>query len=240
MSFLLDIVLIAICLAIVILATKRGFVRSLMGFVSKLVALVVAYTFTPALASFLKTKYFMDALVSNISTTLRSYVCINGEYNFSALSENLPKPVSDLLARYNVTSETISECVSSAKDGGEAALESVSRAIADPVVTMISTAAAFILIFAVSCLALWIVTAVINSAFKLPVLRTANTVMGFAFGVCSAVLVLFAYSSVMAALVSSLGAISPEWFGEDVIERTLIVRLFSHLDLLGVVQKMIS
>lgn len=240
MSFLLDVVLIGICIAIVVVSAKRGFVRSLLGLVSKIVALIVAYTFTPALAEFLKTEYFMDSVVSKIQTTLRPYVFINGEYDFSGLSENLPKTVSDLLERYNVTPEAVLESVAPSQSQGEAALESVSRAIADPVVTMISTALAFLLIFFVTCFVLWIVTAIINSAFKLPVLRTANTVMGFVFGVCSAVLVIVAYSSVMSALVSSLGAISPKWFGEDVIERTLLVRFFSSSDFLDVVQNIIS
>ncbi len=240
MSFLLDVVLIVICLAIIILATKRGFVRSLMGFVSKIVALIVAYTFTPALADFLKTKYILGPLVSNIQTTLRQYVLINGEYDFSRLTENIPDGVSSLLARYNVTPETLTETVSSAQASGETALENVSRAVADPVASMISTALSFILIFAAACIVLGIITAVINCAFKLPVLRTANTVLGFALGVCSAVLVMFAYSSVVSVLVTSLGAISQDRFGAQVIESTLLVKLFSHPGLISVVQNIIS
>lgn len=240
MSFLLDVILIAICLAIIILATKRGFVRSLMGLVSKVVALIVAYTFTPALANFLKTKYILDSLVGNIQTTLRQYVFANGEYDFSALTDNIPEGVSNLLTRYNVTPEKLSESIGSAQSGGEAALENVSRAIADPVASMISTAVAFILIFFAACLVLWVVTTVINLAFKLPVLNTANTVMGFVFGVCSALLVMFAYSSVVSVLVTSLGAISQDRFGAQVIESTLLVRLFSHPGLISVVQNIIS
>lgn len=240
MSFFLDALLIVICLAIIIVSTKRGFVRSLLGLVSKIVALIAAYTFTPALASFLKTRYILDSLVGNIQTTLRQYVFVNGEYNFSALTENIPDGVSNLLSRYGVTSEKLSESISSAQSGGEEALRSVSRAIADPVASMISTAAAFILIFFAACLVLWIVTAVINAAFKLPVLNTANTVMGFVFGVCSAVIVMFAYSTLVSVLVSSLGAISQDRFGAHVIESTLLVKFFSQPGLISIVQNIIS
>lgn len=240
MSFLLDVILIALCLAIVILATKRGFVRSLLGLVSKIVAIIVAYTFTPALSNFIKTKYILDSLVGNIQTTLRQYVFVNGEYDFSGLTENIPEGVSNLLSRYNVTPEKLSESIGSAQSGGEEALKSVSRAIADPVASMISTAIAFIVIFFAACLVLWIVTSVINLAFKLPVLSTANTVMGFVFGVCSAALVAVAYSTVVALLVSSLGAVSQDRFGAHVIESTLLVRLFSQPGLISVVQNIIS
>ena len=239
MSFLLDTFLIVICLAVIVLSAKRGFVRSLMGLISKLVALFVAYTFTPALANFIKTRFIMTPVVEKISTTLKSYVISNGEYDFSKLKE-MPQTLSELLARYNVSPETVQSKVDQLQTTGDEALTSVARTIADPVVTVISTAAAFILIFVAACLVLWIVTAIVDSVFKRPVRRTANTVLGVVFGVAAAVLILFVYSSVMSSLITSLGSISTDWFGESVVDQTVIVKFFAKHDVLEVVQKIIS
>lgn len=240
MSFLLDVVLIVVCVAIIVIATKRGFVRSLMSFVSKIVALIAAYTFTPVAASFLKTRFILEPVTNSIATTLRQYVVSGGEYDFAAISDKIPQPVMALLERYNVTSDVIRDGLSAAQTDGEVALRSLSEKIADPVVTVISTAASFLAIFLIACLVLWIVTLIVNALFKLPVLRTANTLLGFILGVCTAALIVFVYSSVISSLVTSLGSIAPKWFGADVIDKTLIVKFFANHDLLSIVQNIIS
>ena len=234
MNFVLDLILVAICFFTIFFAAKRGFFRSLMGFASKIIALVVAYTFTPALAEAIKTRFLIGPLSDSIATTLRSYV---GEsYDFSNLSEKIP----DILERYLISGEDLSASIDSMQKSGEEALRSVSEQIADKVSGMIATAIAFIGLFIVTCLVLWIVTKIADTVFKLPVLKTANTVLGVAFGICSAVLLTLVYCAVVSMLVGALGSVAPKFFGEDVLNKTLIVKYFANKDLLEISKNLIS
>ena len=239
MNFLLDIILLGICALIIVISAKRGFFRSMMGLVSKIVALIVAYTFTPALSNFLKENFIMRPVVDSISATIRSHLITDGVYDSSKLAD-LPQSISELLSRYNVDPADLKETIDGLNTTGEDAIETISRSIASPVVSVISTAAAFLLIFVLTSVVLWIATMIINSIFKLPVLHTANTVLGIVFGVVTAILIMFVYSAVVSSLVTSLGSISTKFFGEDVVEHTILVKFFSKHDLLGIVKNIVS
>ena len=97
-----------------------------------------------------------------------------------------------------------------------------------------------VVIFIIAFVVLKVVTCVVDGAFKLPVLKTANTLLGFVFGLILAVLFIMIYSELCAALVSALGPISPKLFGQDVVDKTLLVKFFSEHSVLNLVNKLIS
>ena len=236
MYFILDLILVAICFFTIFFATKRGFVRSVMGFVSKIVALVVAYTFTPALAALIRSRIVIGPLSDSISSYLKSRLAAGDGYDFSRLSEN----ASSILERYLVSGEDITEKVKAMEQTGEEALRYVSEQIAGKVAVMISTAVAFLILFFVTCFILWLVTVAVDSIFSLPVLRTANTALGAVFGVCSAVLIAIVYCAGVTLLVGALGSVEPNHFGDDVIDKTLIVKFIANTDLIDLTQNLIS
>jgi uncharacterized membrane protein required for colicin V production len=236
MNFVIDLLLVAICFFIIFYSAKRGFVRSVMGFGSKIAALVVAYTFTPTVSAYIKARYLLGPLSESIASSIKSSVTTPAGYDFTNLAEKVP----NVIERYLVSSEDLEAKIEAMQKTGDEALRYVSESIADKVSGMIATALAFIGLFVLTCAALWIVTRIVDAVFKLPVLRTANTVLGVAFGVCSAVLITVVYCSVIPVVISALGAVAPKYFGEDVIEKTMIVRFFANRDLLNFAQNIIS
>ena len=236
MNFVLDLILVAICFFTVFFAAKRGFIRSIMGFASKIIALIVAYTFTPALSEFIKTRFLIGPLSDSIGSYLRTFVVRDGVYDFTALADKVP----DLLQRYVISGDELSAKIGSMEQTGEEALRSVSEHIAGKGSGMIATAIAFIGLFIVTCFVLWIVTRVADAVFKLPVLNAANKVLGVAFGVLSAVLLTLVYSAEVSMLVGALGAVAPKVFGEDVLDKTILVKFFANKDLLEISKNLIS
>lgn len=241
MSFAIDIILIIICVLTVFLGTRRGFVKTLMSLLSVIVALICSYTFTPMFADFLSEKFFMAPVAGSIADTLRSLVPeVDGQYDLLGLLNDMPQTLASILERYNINPEELKASVESLTVGGDESVTALAGMIAEPIVEMISTVVAFITIFVVLTVVLGIITAIINSVFKLPVLRGANTLLGFLLGVVTALVILFVYSSLVSALVVSLGSISPEWFGSDVIEGTLVVKFFAELDFFSILNNLIS
>lgn len=240
-SFFIDLLLIAICIFTVILGTKRGFVKTLLSFLSTIVALVCSYTFTPIFATFLKEKFFLAPIADSIADTIRSIIpTTNGSYNFELLFDDMPQTLSAILERYNVDPDSLREATSAMPEQGEEAVSVLSEMIALPIVDMITTVVAFVTIFVVLVVVLTIISVVLNSVFKLPVLKSANTFLGFILGLATAIVILFVYSSLVSTLVISLGSISPKWFGSDVIDQTLIVKFFSEHDFLSIVNNLLS
>ena len=56
MSFILDAILIVMCIVCVAVGTKRGFVKTVMSLLSSVISAIAAYTFTPYFANFIKGK----------------------------------------------------------------------------------------------------------------------------------------------------------------------------------------
>lgn len=236
MNFVLDLILVVICFLTVFIAAKKGFIRSVMGFVSKIVALIAAYTFTPTVAAYIKGRFLLAPLSDSIGASVKSAVTVDGGYDFSALSEKIPS----ILERYLISGEELTEKLETMQKTGDEALRFVSDVIADKVAGMIATAIAFIGIFVLVCVLLWVVTIIADAVFKLPVLRTANTVLGVLFGVLSAFIITLVYCSAVSLLVGALGSVAPKFFGQDVIDRTFIVKLFANADLIDIAHKFFS
>ena len=72
MGFVLDIILLAIGIGCIIYGWKCGFFKAFVSLVSGVCALLVAYTFTPSLAQFIKEKIVIDKVAGSITTTFAS------------------------------------------------------------------------------------------------------------------------------------------------------------------------
>ena len=237
MNFILDVILIAVCVAVVVISTKRGFFRSLMSFVSTLIALFAAYTFTPLLSGFIKEKFILGPMTDKLTTTVSSNItAADGSIDYTGLADKM----STTLDKYNVSESKLQEFIDAVKGSAGDPARELSERIADSVATGISTAIAFILLFIVFAVLLHVATVVIDTVFKLPVLRTANTVLGFVFGLLTACVIVLVYTAGVSVLVSSLGSVSSDWFGEDKIDRTLIIKFFAERDFFGISDNLIS
>lgn len=213
----------------------------LMSLISKIVALICAYTFTPFLSELIKAKYIMKPISGSIADTIKSLAPVsNGQYDLVSLFSDMPQTLASILERYNINTSVVIDTVNKIGAGGDNAVSAVSDLIAQPIVDMISVCIAFIVIFLAVCILLAIVTLIIGSVFELPVLKQANTLLGFLLGLCTALLILFIYSSAVSSIVTALGSVAPQYFGNDVVEQTLLVRLFSNYDLLSLVNKILS
>lgn len=241
MSFILDAILIVMCIVCVAVGTKRGFVKTVMSVLSSLISAIAAYTFTPYFANFIKEKFLMEPVSGGIADTIRSLVpAADGNYDLSSLFSDMPQTLSSIIERYHGNSDSLEALVKSMTETGDEAVRTLSRAIAEPIVNMISTVCAFIVIFVTALVILKVVTCVVDGVFKLPVLKTANTLLGFVFGLILAVFIIMIYSELCAALVSALGPISPKLFGQNVVDKTLLVKFFSEHSVLNLVNKLMS
>ena len=72
MSFAIDAVILFSAIIIIWSGTRKGFVRSVMGLVSGIASLFVAYAYSPVLSEYIKDNYLIERITSGISETLRS------------------------------------------------------------------------------------------------------------------------------------------------------------------------
>ncbi len=234
MSFACDFILIGIALFILYSGWSKGFIKSVMGLVKGIASAVAAYAYTPMLGNIFYEKWILKPLTNGIFETLRGYALdtkLSVElgrdvYNLDRLSLDLPKELVSILERYNVSVPDFLSGISGMDQVTEDAVYDCSVSIAEPTASLLSSALAFIVIFIGVYLVLSLVTALLDHLFRLPVLNTANKLFGIIFGAAEAFLLVAVMSILLSTLVTSLGSLEPNLFGESVIDHTVICKFF--------------
>ena len=238
-SFILDAILIIICIAVIATSIKRGFVRTILSIISSVASILLAVVFTPTVSNFFYDKFMLSAITSGISDTVRSLAGNGNSEGITQMFDTMPEALSDILSRYNVSDKTVSDMAESAQNG-LIDIDTVCETIASPIATTISNVLAFVICFIVALIVLKIVIAIVDTVFKLPILNSVNKGAGLILGLALAVVIIFVYSEAAVHLVNSLGALSPDIFGEKVIEDTVIVKFFSYNNIFGLIENVIQ
>jgi len=235
MSFVIDGLLIIICLIVFATSVKRGFVKTILSIVSTVAAALMAVAFTPSLSSFLYEKFMLNRVVAGIENTVASYAGSGTAEEIANMFRNMSDSFGELLARYGITEEAVADMTEKAISGNST-VQSIAESIASPVANTFAAIIAFILIFAVAKILLGIVVFVVDKVSKLPVLNAVNKLAGFILGLVLVCVTIFIYSAVADSFITSLGSISPKLFGADVVDNTIIVKFFSEHNIFGIIK----
>ncbi len=235
MSLALDAIILFAIVLIIWQGANQGFIRALMSLISTIASLLVAYAFTPRVAAWISEKFISDQLTSGIQKVLSDFAKdMNFEmpvYNLDRLTIEPPQGLTDLLERYNINLSGFLDKIRGYTAVGENTVHDVAEGIASPTASLLSTVIAFISLFFVCFIVLALLTSLLDGIFRLPVLRTANTLLGLVFGLAEAVVVALLLSHLLATLVTALGPIKPDLFGAKVVDQTVIVKYIVNLDL---------
>ena len=231
MHIAIDALIVLIAIFIIIADTKKGFIRSFMHLLSVIAAVLVAYAFTPVVGKFFRGQIVLSDLTSGISSTLRSLTS-NGDgstFNLEKLvaGDSATDTFNTILNRFGASLKALTDMITGKTAASTGEVDALAEEITNPVATILSNILAFVVIFLAVLIVLRLLGWILDKAFTLPVLSTANRVFGFIFGVLVALVVVWALSIVSAHLVTALGAVNSTYFGPDVVDKTYVVKFFS-------------
>lgn len=213
-----------------------------MGLISTVASLFVAYAYSPVLSVYIKDKYLIDSIASGIDETLKSLAFDTSTdlYNLDRLATDLPEPFTGILDRYDINIAEFADKLRGLTGCGEDTVYSFAEQIAGPTSEVLASVISFILIFIAAFIVLAVITSLLDLIFKLPILKSANMLLGFIFGAVEAVAVAFILASLLASLVTALGSIDPSMFGEDVVQDTMICKKMIEYDVMGKITALIE
>ena len=235
MSLVIDLLIIAAAAISVYFGITKGFIKSVMQFASLIIALIAVFVFTAPVSDLLY-KSFVEKEVSNITGEALTGIITAGEEHLALdkIMTDKPEALTEITDRFSVN---IDEIISYYKDSLKSLAESdavgeLADAIAKPTAEAVSTVVAAILVFVVSMLVLALITFILDSICRLPVLRRLNTFFGFIFGLGSALVSAWVIANVSVGLINALEAINSEMFNETVISGSFILRFFYNNSLI--------
>lgn len=227
MSFLLDLIIIAIIALTIYFAAKNGFVKTAISATSFILAIVITAMFASPLAERLKETSIAErietATCEAISDSLRNSSTgidglINGDSEkFNALLEFARIERADIESWY---SENI------VGTDGEMLLAS---RIAEPIIDVAAMLVAIIILFICSQIALAIVAFLLDKIMSLPVLRTANKGLGIALGAVLALFRVLLFCFIMNFAINH-AFLDNSFISSLEPDNTLLFKFFSEID----------
>lgn len=174
MGTIIDIVALLIVIVAAGFAYYKGFVKTFFGFVSTILAVILACVFCGTLATYIKENTGVDEFIIN------SIISINGQESgdLQEADTNVVKESGDSLTNIiDSLPNTLNNMIGLDKIKEEATTNLVNK-IADIAINIMS----WIIIYAVVRIVLAIVTLVCDGIMSLPLLKTVNNLAGLALG----------------------------------------------------------
>lgn len=180
----LDVLLILIFLLMVVIATQKGFVKSIWRTVTVIGSFVVAYIFGPVLGSWICTGFVLKNVTSYAYEVItRLAENSSGIYDVSSLFETLPEEFVRLLSNCGADINEISSGLSLSLKVTEDEIYSLAQSIAAPISHSISNAIGIVTVFLASVLVLILLGMVLKLVVKIPVIRSLDAILGAVFGI---------------------------------------------------------
>lgn len=230
MSVFADIVLLLIIVLSIIKCVRDGFVKSVLDIVSFIVALFCANAYAPALGSYLEKSFFLEKISDMVSGAIQTFGSGSAP-DLGTLFEEKPEAFVNVIERFQIDFSSVEAYfrkLTGETDMG--ALEKLSDHIAAPLASAISYVVAFLCIFLATSIVMGIVVWIIDRIFNLPVLRTANKLLGVILGVVLGVFSAWTAVVLFQILLPYLRMFSENWFGGDWESETILYQFFSSVN----------
>lgn len=178
MGYILDGIILLICLICVLVGVKKGFIHSVVRFLGAVIAALLASTLGGALAQWLFDTMFRGAMVEKINSSLQALGSENAAAAAGQVLASLPDFLVRALEEAGVTLETVSHAINSQTSG---AAGMVVDYLSPVFVNFLKVLAVIVLFFLFTTLAR-LLAALISDLLRLPILRELDGVLGGAFG----------------------------------------------------------
>lgn len=226
MSIAIDLILAIIMLSIIATAVRRGFVVSVFKLLSAVAAVVVAALFYKQLGSFFYDSFVYDKIFASLSDWLQKLAQnADGSFDLGAAVAALPESLRTLAASAGLDLSALDASYAGMSAATESAANSLCETLASALSHLLADILAFAALFFGMLIVLSLVCLILDALCKLPLLKGTNRLLGFAFGVCEALLVGIVITAIAAALLRTYGGLHPDFAEADAIDRTYLAKL---------------
>ena len=185
-AMIVDLLLIGIFAITVYRSWKRGFVSAVAGLLSFIGAWIAAGMFSFVLDGFLQRNMF-DPLVTDIVGSVITQAAENAASGVDSALDAVSASLESILAFTDTFSIPLPDDILPQLSAGgiadSAALADLTAQISEPIAAALSAWTAYIILFAVVYILLRIVFSVLNLTMRLPLLNTANKLLGVICGI---------------------------------------------------------
>lgn len=210
MAIWLDVIFVLIVAISVLIAVKKGFVRSLIEVIGYILAVVLAFSFSGIVAEYLYDNFLNETIVKAVETAIVE--------NSSNVFNDLPGYIKMLIP----SNADLNSILQSSSISVDTISEQVYVTIRPIAVNIIKTIASFV-IFVICLIVSRVLAKLLNSLFKGVVFGTANKLLGGVLGAIKGVVIgtIFSLCIYLATIVPSISFLD---FATDALYNSYICK----------------
>ncbi len=192
MAYVIDILLLVAFFGMIAVGAAKGFVKSVLGMVAMIAAFAIAYQLSAVLAPVVYDRFISQRVYETIQEKL---VDASGAgaaaRQVTAVFASIPDSVLNMADSIGVNTGDIVQKVNALDNQGANIAAELEQSVAAPIITAVVHSILFVIVLALAYILLMVVVKIIDKAFKLPLLKTANNLLGGLLGAVKGVILVF-------------------------------------------------
>ncbi len=230
-SLIFDIVIAAICLIIIVRNAARGFIKSFVLLMKSVLAIFLAYLLNAPLARGLSSWFFQDLSRGWVNNLMLSTEKEGGGYALFEIFDGIPEWFTKVTVSQGIDQEKVDYYFVQENLATKEVVDELTAPLGDELSMLISKVVAFIALFIVLEIILFALGALLDRLGKLPILKTANIILGALVGVIISAIIAWLISMAIAYVFEFGSNYYPDIFNDEIVEKTIIVEFFSEHNL---------
>lgn len=212
MTYIVDIIIIAVFLISVLISYKKGFFRSLFDLIGTLVSILAARIVSSSLAPQGFDMFIKEPARATLTNTLGTAGTTDYGTQVESAINSIPDSFNGIMNLIGINKQAILEKVSSSELAQGNLVDNIMENIITPVGTALIQFVLFVILAVVFVLALKVIVKLLDFVIKkLPVVKSLNKGLGVVIGVLRGLLTVIIVSMLIGTVVSFIG-------NEEIIE----------------------
>ena len=208
-KIILDIAVVAFILVTVITCTVKGFIKTFFKSMKSVIVILLTALIAPSLVGVCQQNIVAPFMEGKISTAIVEKIGDVGEsFDASMIEEQLPPIAKNILQMAD-----FDDAIFNTDATGMTAIVDISNGIEEVIMRVTSYAITYVAIFIVISILLAIASKLLEKLGELPLIKTANKILGFVWGAVSAYIEM-----------SFIVALLPLFTGVEFIEQTVVAK----------------
>ncbi len=204
MFLVIDIILVAVFALFVYTAMKKGFMLSLLEFLAVIISFVLAYSLSPVVAEAAYDGFVEKQLVESVEEKIDENFSLEetGE-QAEQLLDAIPDYMVIFAESFGISVNDIKRDLAKEDLSNENLATELVENIAQPIAIGALTVVSFLILAVVLQIILKVLARLISGVFKLPVIGSANKILGAILGACKGIVVVIFICTVLTVVFSS-------------------------------------
>lgn len=225
---LADVLLLALIAFLGYRSMKTGFLKSSYAGIASFAALILVFGFHTPFQGYVENSVIGDTVRDKIRLSVENSLLTNTDISTSDTGAEAAKEAVSGLKLPGFMSEWVTNAIETQKQSFDNVRDNLIDSITQMIYPYVMQLLSIILLYIVIRISMWIVFVVLKIIFEIPILGTADKLLGAAIGGVNALLIIYVVSALLMLLtpVSSMGAL------EQGINSTFIYKYFYYNNLI--------